>query len=363
MTSTFFSCFASQKSNSGQGVRRSGGKEMLKMKLMPLAAIILLMVILRTNFVQADGIDNKVCSITEDGDGKSFVYLSSILSAGKYQRYSSPKKEAKWRVKPVKVAGKTYYELKNENRDRYMAGHNNKGIYGSQKPYSKSDDESTLWEIKPADTGVAVTIKNFNHGYMALPQGGGSYLRLTSGPVNKWNLKWRWKQWRQEMLKMKGMPLAAIILLMVILRTNCVQASGIENKECSITEDGDGKSFVYLNWLLLVVKYQRYSSPDDEAKWRVKPVKMGGKTYYELKNVERNKYMAGHKNKALYGTEDPYSQSDDESTLWEINPAETGVAVTIKNYKHKYFLRLPEGSSSYMRLSKQSVNKWNFKCD
>ncbi|XP_065346064.1 uncharacterized protein LOC135943458 [Cloeon dipterum] len=164
------------------------------------------------------------------------------------------------------------------------------------------------------------------------------------------------------MLKMKVMPFAAIILLMVILRTNLVQADGIENKECSITEDGDGKNFVYMNWLLLAVKYQRYSSPDDEAKWRVKPVNLGGKTYYELRNVERDKYMTGHKNKAVYGSNEPYSKSDDESTLWEINPADENVSVTIKNYKHGY-LRLPKGSGSYVRLTSSSGNKWNFKCE
>ncbi|XP_065345408.1 uncharacterized protein LOC135942969 [Cloeon dipterum] len=162
---------------------------MLKMKVMPFAAIILLMIILRTNFVQADDIENKECSITEDGDGKSFVYLSSILLAAKYQRYSSPDKEAKWRIKPVKLGGKTYYELRNVKRDEYLTGHSNKGIYGSKKPYSKSDDESTLWEIKPADTDSPVTIKNYKHGYMALPKGSGSYMRLTSSSVNKWNLK------------------------------------------------------------------------------------------------------------------------------------------------------------------------------
>jgi hypothetical protein len=137
-------------------------------------------------------------------------------------------------------------------------------------------------------------------------------------------------------------------------------------KECTISDAKNTRNRLYMTtfWTGRMVSYKRFSKSKKEAKWLISPVKTAGKTFFEIKNVDRKTYIAPFSSKGrVAGNFEKFSKSDKTNVLWTIDPPKQGVPVYIKNYKGQYLNQPKKSGKKRVNLSNTKRTMWIINCN
>lgn len=137
-------------------------------------------------------------------------------------------------------------------------------------------------------------------------------------------------------------------------------------KECTIADSKNARNQLYMTsfWKGRLVSYKKFNTPKKQAKWVISPVKTGGKTFFELKNVDRKTYMAPFKSKGrVSGNFQKFSKTSKTNVLWTIDPPKQGVPVSIKNYRGMFLNQPKSSGKKRVKLSRKRKTQWIIRCN
>jgi len=180
------------------------------------------------------------------------------------------------------------------------------------------------------------------------------------------------------------------ILLALFLFANCIQYSSAaeddvdaevtsspssasdywENKECTVVNAKAPKYYLYMKGFYKegLVAYKKFKEPNKSAKWIINPVQREGNTYFEMKNLDENTFIAPNREKTentVTGYFDSFTRFGKIKTLWKFDPPEQGVEISIENLKKNMFMNEPNNAScsTNVQLSKNKETAWMIKCE
>jgi hypothetical protein len=136
-----------------------------------------------------------------------------------------------------------------------------------------------------------------------------------------------------------------------------------ELRVCTIHYPGLKKMQLYIKNFFSgrKISVKRFDRDDNDARWLIQPVVVGGKKYFEIKN-KQTKTAIGIKGDSLNGNFGLYSKTGSLQTLWELNPAKPSNKVTIKNAGNGKYL-LPSRNDGSPAKFGSSATPWSITCD